>query len=71
MTLHDNIDEPTVRRAAHPWAVLDGDTPLFHTPGSFPPEYARDDALEALWRAGQALKAPRTIIQLELWEKAA
>lgn len=41
----------TPPRPSHPWAILDGDTPLFHTPGTFPPAYARDDALEQLWRA--------------------
>lgn len=44
---HDTTD----KHNSHAWAVLDGDTPLFHTPGSYPPEYRRDTALEALWRA--------------------
>lgn len=48
---HDNNNVPVVKRASHPWAVLDGDTPLFHTPGTYPPTFARDEALEALWRA--------------------
>ena len=47
---HDTTDEPTVK-ASHPWAVMEGDTPLFHTPGSYPPEYAPDATLEPLWRA--------------------
>ncbi len=41
----------TIARASHAWAVLDGETPLFHVPGTYPPEYARDAALEPLWRA--------------------
>ncbi len=45
---HDNTDEP---KAAHPWAVLEGDTPLFHTPGTYPPLYEIEPQLEALWRA--------------------
>ena len=64
MTTHDNTAEPTTVRASHPWAVLEGDTPLFHTPGTYPPEYTRDDALEALWRAGRS----RAVVQLSLWE---
>lgn len=48
---HDNADEPTVKQQSHPWAVLEGDTPLFHVPGTYPPEYAPDAVLEPLWRA--------------------
>jgi len=50
---HDNTAEPTVKRAAFPMAIMRGGTPLFHAPGTFPPEYRRDAQLEALWRAGQ------------------
>lgn len=50
---HDNADEPTVKQQSHPWAVLEGDTPLFHVPGTYPPEYAPDAALEPLWLRGQ------------------
>jgi hypothetical protein len=35
----------------HPWAIMDGATPLFHVPRTYPPQYARDARLEALWRA--------------------
>lgn len=46
---------------SHPWAVLDDDgTPLFHVPGSVPPVFARDEALEQLWRAGQTKRKPLT-----------
>lgn len=48
--MHDNTHEPTLKRASHAWAVMDGDAPLFHTAGTYPPVYARDDALEAIWR---------------------
>lgn len=69
MTNHDNTNEPSIVRESHPWAVLDGATPLFHVPGTYPPVYRPDEALEALWR----VKHPRVgkIIQLTLWEYAA
>lgn len=46
----------TTPRPSHPWAILDGDVPLFHTPGTWPPEYAVDEALEAIWRRGQTMQ---------------
>lgn len=46
----------TTPRMPHPWAVLDGGRVLFHTPGTWPPEYTVDDELEALWRRGQTMQ---------------
>lgn len=45
---------------SHPWAVLDDDgTPLFHVVGTNdPPRYARDAALEQLWRAKRNTMKP-------------
>lgn len=63
---HDTTDEP---KASHPWAVLDGDAPLFHTPGSYPPLYKIDPHLESLWRKGQ--REVGTWQQLRFWEDAA
>ena len=55
---HDNTAEPTVKRAAFPMAIMRGGSPLFHAPGTFPPEYRRDAQLEALWQAGQPQPQP-------------
>lgn len=68
---HDN-DEP---KAAHPWAVLEGERPLFHVPSSYPPEYGADATLEPLWRAKQPLKAPfpyfggKSKIATQVWQR--
>lgn len=55
---HDNTAEPTIAKSPHPWAVVEDGRVLFHRPGSWPPEYAVDEGLEALWRAKQ--KKPLT-----------
>lgn len=58
---HDNTAEPTVKRASFPMAIMEAGTPLFHTPWTYPPVYARDARLEALWKA----KAMQTNIPAE------
>ena len=65
---HDTTDEPTVK-ASHPWAVLEGDTPLFHTPGTYPPEYREDATLEPLWRARHRpiIKYPGSKFSMSEW----
>lgn len=67
---HDNTDEPTVKHESHAWAVLEGDTPLFHVPGTYPPEYQRDAALEALWRATQKRREYKQIVMWEILDLA-
>ena len=62
----------TDTRTSWPLAIVEGDRPLWHVAGTNPPLYERDEKLEAIYmEAQQRLKAPRKIIQLELWEKAA
>lgn len=60
----------TPPRAAHPWAVVEGVRVRWHVPGSWPPEYAVDDALEALWRRGQKRQEYKQIVMWEILDLA-